>query len=120
MSTESAFILFVFIPGLILGIFMTRAQRKFLRSYRKIVNPDRPIFSDELVRLFRQKPDEFIKFIKQDFAVYLIGGWKMYWKRYENPVLEREVTLARKLILLTFIIPLIGFILTIFLIGGTK
>lgn len=120
MSTESSFILFVFFPGLILGIFMTKAQRKFLRSYREIINPDRPIFSDELAQLFRQKSDKFIKFIKQDFAVYLIVGWKMYWKRYENPILEREASLVRKLIILTFVTPLIGFILTIFLIGGTK
>jgi len=115
MSTESAFIVFVFIPGLILGIFMTKAQRKFLRSYREIVNPDRPIFSDELAQLFRQKPGEFIKFIKQDFAVYLIVGWKMYWKRYKNPILEREAALVRKLIVFTFAVPLISFILIIFL-----
>lgn len=120
MSTELVFILFVFIPGLILGIFMTKAQRKFLRFYREIINPNRPIFSDELAQLFRQNPNKFIRFIKQDFAVYLIVGWKMYWKRYKNPILEKEAALVRKLIILTFVIPLIGFVLTILLIGGTK
>ncbi|MBI5123089.1 hypothetical protein HZA75_04505 [Candidatus Roizmanbacteria bacterium] len=114
MSNEIIFIILVFLPLFILGFLMTTAQRNFLRSVRKIINPDEPISTAELMKLFVkkfQKPEELIKFIKNDFNKYPGNTINLYWQHYNNPELEKKSNLVRRYTILTFVIPTLGFII---------
>lgn len=122
MSNEVIFILFVFIPLFVLGLLMTIAQRRFLKSFREIVNPDKPISTEEVLKLFSkkvQKPEEFFKFLKGDFNNYPGVVTKLYWQHYKNPKLDKEAGQVRKFIILLIVVPLIGFLLS-FLIALLK
>lgn len=113
MSNEVIFILFVLVPLFVLGLLMTIAQRKFLKSYREIVNPNKPISTEGVAKLFVQKakkPEELLKFIKQDLNNYPEFILNLYGKHFKNPKLEKEAAEVRRLTLLTIIIPFLGFI----------
>ena len=115
MSTEVMFIIFAFIPFIILGILMVRAQSKFLQSYREIVNPDEPISSEEVLKLFVEKPGKSLKFIKQDLITHPGKVANLYWMHFNNAKLEEEAKLVRTYTTLTIVIPALGFIIAVFL-----
>lgn len=111
MSSQPFFIFVCIIPSLITAILLVKAQRKFLRSYRKIINPEKPMLSDE-IRQNLFKKGHSLETLKDFYTGY--GGRVLdaYYKHYDNPILEKQASLVRKLIIAIFIVPLIGFILS--------
>lgn len=118
MNSEIFFLILFFIPLCTLGILMSLAQQKFLRSYRRIVKPKKLVYSEEILSRFLGRQTDKEKQNKitiKDLKNYPYQLLKLLWRRYDNAQLEKKASRVRVFMILTAIIPLLGFALAAYL-----
>lgn len=110
MTSEAVFLIFVFIPFIIISFILVMTQRRFLKTYRKVVNPKKLISADELSNLLYKNPSKFIRFLKNNFWEFTFLRGNLYFQEYENQVLNKQARQVRILILVSVLFLIFGFL----------
>lgn len=105
MSNELIFIIFIFIPFTIVGIFLTAAQRNFFNHYNKIFNPKEPVSVMDYAKKHNYNYFKIFQFLLTK-SVNKRG--QLYFKEYEDPKLNQYATLVKISFFCLFLIMFLG------------
>lgn len=114
MSGEEIFIFFILIPFIIGGISMAKFQRMFFNRYNAVYHPKDPVSVVDLVALFQKDPSKASKILKKDFFKIFFFRGNLYFKKYDDSMLNRYAFLVRLIFLILFLVPLLGISLILF------
>ena len=96
---EIYLLLIIIFPFVCLLVLFTRAYRRFLRTYRRIINPPFPLATDsEAVHQLHERPDLFFQHVFTLPAVW----WKILFERQSHPELRWAARKARIYLFLFF------------------
>ncbi len=109
MTNEQIFVIFVFIPYIILTIFLAIIQRKFFDRYNKTLHPKDPISLLDVKKLYDKNPSKAIKFLKNNFFDFIFVRGNLYFKKYTDNKLNTYSILIKTIIVILIILPVLIF-----------
>ncbi len=100
-------ILIVSLSAFLIVFYLQKATEiKYLRLYRKKINPDYPIFWYEEFRYFTAYQDRYLKIIIGDFYY-----WKIIFAKHKDKELNAAAKRTRYLMILAVIVFFINFLI---------
>jgi|SRR3989344_7402929 len=109
MNGYFLFIIFTVLPITVLSFFWQNDYKRYLRLFRKKVNPPYPLSMDEIKQEYYDHPFKFLVSI----PIILKTRWVIFWATHQDQELNMLAVKVRKYFFFMILIMVASFILQI-------